>query len=99
MKIYSVYDMAAGAYLPPFFQKNDLMAIRLFENMVNDGVSLFWQSPADFSLHGLGEFDEENGTFTTDGPPRPIRAALALVQREVKSAQAEVQLDAIKELQ
>lgn len=93
MKVYAVYDMAAGAYLPPFFQKNDLMAVRLFEGTVNDGQSLFWQSPSDFSLHGLGEFDEENGTFTTDGPPRPIRSALALVSREVNSAQAELPVE------
>ena len=82
MKVYSIYDMAAGAYLPPFFQKNDAMAIRLFEGMVNDGQSLFFQSPGDFSLHGLGEFDEETGMFTQDKGPRPVRSALSLVERD-----------------
>ena len=87
MKIYSIYDMAVGAYLAPFFQPNDLAAIRAFAVMVNDGQSLFSKSPQDFSLTCFGEFDEQNGTFTCDGPPRGVRAALALVERDGDSRQ------------
>ena len=87
MKVFAVYDMAAGAYLAPFFQPNDAVAIRLFANMVNDGKSLFWASPGDFSLHLLGEFDEQSGLFTCDKGPQGIRSALSVVKRDVDERQ------------
>ena len=86
-KVYAVYDMAAGAYMAPFFQLNDALAIRLFANMVNDGQSLFFQSPEDFSLHCLGEFDNASGLFTCDKGPQGVRNALSLVVRDEDSRQ------------
>lgn len=82
MNVYGIYDMAAGAYLAPFYQPNDATAIRVFRGSVNDGQSMFWQSPQDFTLHGLGEFDEESGLFTQDKGPRPIISAMTLVERD-----------------
>lgn len=90
MKAYAVYDKAAGAYLPPFYQQNDLVAIRTFARMVNDKKSIFSQSPEDFQLFFLAHFDESEGMFTQDKGPVPIRSALSLVVREVDEGQFEL---------
>ena len=87
IKVYSVYDNAAGAYLPPFTQQNDAMAIRIVQGMVNDGRSIFSQSPADFSVFYLGEYDDENGMFTQDAPPKMLAGCLSLVERSNDSRQ------------
>ena len=92
MKVYAIYDMAAGAYLQPFYQMNDVLAIRLFAGTVNDEKSIFNQAPQDFTLHGLGEFDEQSGLFTQDKGPVPIRSASALIIRDVDPNQGELPL-------
>lgn len=87
MKIYSVYDMAAGAYLAPFYEQNDLMAIRRFAMLVNDENSIFCKSAQDFTLHCLGEWDDSSGLVTQDEGPRPVRSALSLIERDLDERQ------------
>lgn len=62
LKIYTLYDEAAKAFTTPFFQHNDGLAIRAFQDNVNakedNNIS---KHPGHFTLFRVGEFDDEKG--------------------------------------
>lgn len=91
-KMYAIHDSAAGAYLPPFFFHNDLLAIRAFAALINEPTHLFSQNPEDFILFRFGNFDITEGTLEIETTPVRIRAGLALVQREISPDQGELTL-------
>lgn len=64
--IYSVYDQAAAAYLPPFTMHNDNMAKRIFIDTINQADHAFAKNPADYTLFRLGTFDDSTGIVTSD---------------------------------
>lgn len=90
LKIYSLHDAAANAFMPPFFMGNDLMAIRALTHLVSDASSMVGQSPQDFVLFCLGEFDQEDGSFELDSIPRRVRGASALVPKPGSNGQADM---------
>jgi len=61
MKIYSVYDIVAGAYLPVFQMDNDGLALRAFKDAVNNPESAFYNHPNDYQLERIAEFDQVKG--------------------------------------
>jgi hypothetical protein len=65
LKIFTVYDSKAEAYLSPFHEKATGSAIRSFETAVNDPQSSFNKFPADFTLFEIGAFDELTGRVTS----------------------------------
>lgn len=64
MKIFSVHDCKAEAYLPPIFMKTKAEAIRAFQTTVESPDSQFHKYPADFTLVELGEFDETTAAIS-----------------------------------
>lgn len=64
LSIYSMYDQAAKAYLPPVYLENDNVAIRAIQNAVNTKDHQFNQNPADYTLFRLGEWDDNSATIT-----------------------------------
>lgn len=76
LHVFAVYDRAAGAYLPPFFVRSKAEAIRMFTESVQDGKSPFSKFPSDYTLCGLGYYDDVSGAFSTDdhGVESVIRA-------------------------
>lgn len=67
-KIYSVYDVAVNAYLPPFFMRADGEAIRAFTSLVRDPKSRFNADPQDYILFYLGDFDDNGALFGISTP-------------------------------
>lgn len=72
LQIFSVYDSAAAAYLPPFFTQTTGLAIRSFQDAVNDTNHQFHKHALDYTLHLLGEFDDADCTFTLQEHPIKI---------------------------
>lgn len=70
MKIFTVHDARAEAYLPPFYMRTKGEAIRAFETTVKDTNSQFNKYPQDYTLVELGEFDESSATITS--LPKPM---------------------------
>ena len=64
LNIYSMYDQAAQAYLPPVYLENDNVAKRAIQNAVNTQDHQFNQNPADYTLFHLGEWDDCTATIT-----------------------------------
>lgn len=78
-QVYSVYDTAAKAYLPPFHLPRHEIAIRAFTDCVNSPSHQFGAHPQDYTLHHLGEFDDATGLVTAPARgPHCITTALAV---------------------
>lgn len=59
--MYGVYDIKAGRYFPPFLNDNHETAVRAFRSMATNDQNLIGQSPTDFRLMHLGDFDPSDG--------------------------------------
>lgn len=68
MKIITIYDSKAKAYLTPFFSRNTATAIREITAVVNSPDHNFCQHAEDFGLFDLGEYDEQTGKITSSPP-------------------------------
>jgi len=59
--IYAVKDIVAEEFQPPFFLKNDAVAIKEFGKACENKETQWNQFPQDYSLYYLGNFDTETG--------------------------------------
>lgn len=75
MKIFSIHDSKAEAYLPPIYFKTAAEAIRAFSTACEDSNSNFYKYPHDFTLVELGEFDEPTASIATHNIPRILSNA------------------------
>lgn len=60
-KMFAILDEKAKVYLTPFFSDNAATASRALEAEANNKQSFFGMYPADYSIHLVGEFDEQTG--------------------------------------
>jgi len=75
MKIFSIHDSKAEAYLSPIYFKTSAEAIRAFSTACEDSSSQFFKYPSDFTLVELGEFDEISASIVTHTAPRILSNA------------------------
>lgn len=61
IRMFSVFDSKAQAFLQPFFSNNSATAIRSFEAAANDETHDFNRWAADYTLFEIGEFHSEKG--------------------------------------
>lgn len=78
--IYSVKDLKAGAFAPPFFMPRDEAAVRAFSDAVLGGDSLMVRHPEDFVLFRLGDYDDNLGLVAGLEQPLQLYAAAKVVQ-------------------
>lgn len=78
--IFSVYDSAAEAFLPPFFVPAIALAIRTFKQTANTPEHHFNQHPSDFTLFELGTFDQSTGAITTHATPTSHGLAITHIE-------------------
>lgn len=67
LHLYSVFDSAVQAYLPPFCERSDAAAVRAFRRACLDPNHAFAVSGKDYSLYYLGDFDDATGSLTQSG--------------------------------
>lgn len=65
-KMYSIYDTAAKAYLPPFILPEDAMAVRAFKDCCNSKDHQFNKNPADFTLMRIACFNDGDASLTVE---------------------------------
>ena len=68
MKVFSIYDVKAGAYINPFFLPTVGMAVRTFIDCCKDSGHAFGQHPEDYALFQLAEFDNQSGNIVDISP-------------------------------
>lgn len=61
---FSIFDAKAVAFSQPFYASNNAVAIRMYAQVVNDPGSVVSKNPEDFTLFGVGEFDDASGEFS-----------------------------------
>lgn len=76
MKIFSVYDAKAEAYLEPIFELTKGLAIRKFSTAAQDEKSGFCKHASDFTLYEVGTWDEQTGDVEKLEPKIPLGTAL-----------------------
>lgn len=87
LQIFSVYDRQVNAFLQPFYCRTQGEAIRSFTEAVNDPNKPFGKYATDYALMGLGEFDDNSGSFLVHDPVRII-AANEVIEEEIMAPQA-----------
>ncbi len=63
MNIYSVFDVASGAYMRPFFLMSDAQALRSFTDIATDREHEVGKHPEDYSLVRIGTFDDSKASL------------------------------------
>lgn len=63
LKVFSVYDSKAEAYMQPFFFNSRGQAVRAFSDTANDPKSQLNRHAGDFTLFEVGEYDDSNGNM------------------------------------
>lgn len=71
--IYTIKDELTG-YNAPFLQENDEEATRTLKILTNDENSNIYQSPEDYSIWNIGNFNQTDGCITTITPQLVARA-------------------------
>lgn len=64
MKIFSIFDEKAEAFLQPFFLATVGQAERALLDAMRDDEHNFSRYPSDFTLFLIGEYDEVTGVIT-----------------------------------
>lgn len=80
-KVFAVYDLKAGQYLPLFQANTYGVAERSFGEAVNSKDHQFSKYPEDYRLMHLGDLDTESGLIE---PCQPVLVATA---EQVKNGQ------------
>lgn len=68
IKIYTVRDSKAGAYLQPFFMTNDALVMRTLANCRNEEGHAFNVNPEDYDCFSIGDFDDNTGEISSFPP-------------------------------
>jgi len=66
MKMYTVYDSKAEAYLNPFVLRSKGEAIRSFQTEANKPDSNLNRYSEDYTLFEIGTFDTDTGIVTSN---------------------------------
>jgi hypothetical protein len=61
MKVFSIFDCKAEAYLEPFFASTSGLAARRFEEAARNEESQFHKHASDYTLFEIGDWDEMTG--------------------------------------
>jgi len=88
-KIFTIHDIKASAYLPPFFMPQTGMALRVFGDCINDQEHQFSNHPEDYTLFALGTFDDQTAIAITT-PPESLGNGLEFIVKEGDENQTEM---------
>lgn len=76
LKIFCVYDSAVSTFVTPHFARTHGEAERNFKMAVNDPKSgHLFNSPEQFSLHYVGDYDELTGIIKPLTAPQSVVSA------------------------
>lgn len=67
-KMYSIFDLKVGAFMPPFYARALGEATRSVVNELSNPGSNLSKHPGDFGLWSVGEFDDATGVVAPAKP-------------------------------
>lgn len=84
IRVYSIFDSKAIAFLQPFFCVNNAVAIRNFTKAVQDERSDFHRFAPDYTLFCIGEWDQFTGEFKNLEAKEALGVAVQYLNVEAK---------------
>lgn len=82
LRLYSLFDQGAQAYLRPFWSDFKVNAQRSFRQLVNqkdNSDNMVANHPDQFTLFELGEFDVRTGVFSQHAIPLTLGNGLEYI--------------------
>jgi len=79
IKIFSIFDKKACAYMQPFYFTSTPEALRALDDICNDSNSRINKHPADYALYLLGSFDDKSGEIVPLKKPEFVEECSAMV--------------------
>ena len=76
LKVFSIYDSKAEAYLQPIYALATGAALRSFEAAANDEGHDFHRFAGDYTLFEIGTFDQHSGLLEILKAPINLGTAL-----------------------
>lgn len=76
ISLYTIYDVAAESYGPPFCAKTDAVATRMFSTLMKNEQA----SSLEYALYRIGSYDDSTATIGSIKPVK-IDAMAALVKK------------------
>jgi hypothetical protein len=61
LNAYTIYDVASGTYMRPFFSQADGQAVRGFKDIATDADHEIGKHPEDYTLYRVGSFNDTTG--------------------------------------
>lgn len=61
LNAYTIYDVASGVYMRPFFSQADGQALRGFKDIATDADHEIGKHPEDYTLFRIGTFNDTTG--------------------------------------
>jgi len=61
LNAYTIYDVASGVYMRPFFSQADGQAVRGFKDIACDADHEVGKHPEDYTLYRIGSFNDTTG--------------------------------------
>lgn len=80
MIMIAIYDSAAQVYSTPVFVQSRGVALRSFQDLVNNKDNQYNAHPEHFSLFMLGDYDESSGLVSPSKSPLLIANAWEIVK-------------------
>lgn len=72
--MYTLYDVKAEVYFPPFVAGHVAEALRIFGDLLSDPQSRLAKHPTDYRLYKVGEFEVDTGLV------RPLSTGVLLIE-------------------
>lgn len=68
LRAFSIHDVKAETFTPPFYQNTDGQATRVFQDLVNNPDHGIGKHPQDYTIFMVGTFDDNTGHFESISP-------------------------------
>lgn len=79
LNAYSLFDIKALIYSPPFFAHNHDVARRIVADTAADVNTSIGRHPNDYILYCIGVFDDQNGGLGAVDPRQHVADVVSLV--------------------
>ncbi len=96
LNAYTIYDVASGVYMRPFFSQADGQAIRSFKDISTDADHEIGKHPEDYTLYRIGTFNDTTGKMTGEELEK-LTTGLQCVSMDRNPNQTELRLATEKE--
>ena len=91
LQAYTIYDVASGTYMRPFFSQADGQAIRGFKDIATDADHEVGKHPEDYTLYRVGQFNDTTGKMEGEELEK-LATGLEMVAEDRSPTQANLKL-------